>query len=174
MRSVRIDAVIERLFAKRGYDRRRRIERVFDVWDEVLGEELAKLARPLSVEDGLLTVTVPDSAAASEVSFSREAILHRINDYLGVPAVDDLRTRVQERSRRPREAPGQVPQSHVVPAEDAFDPERGTLSQQEIAWIEENAARLEGVEARSGLRRVLMIQLKRAKWDEARRRHQQS
>lgn len=163
MRSFRIGKAIDQFLAERGYDRRRSLESVFGVWEEVVGTPFARMAHPLSLENGVLTVGVPNAAVASEVLFSQSQCIARVNGYLGVPAVRELRTRVTNaRKREP---------SVFAPREEAesetFQPDAVTLTAQELAWIDENAARVPSAAPRESLKRALTMQLKRQKWDAA-------
>lgn len=163
MKSVPIQTILERFLAQRGYDRRRRLEAIFEVWDEVMGEPWASLARPLSIENGVLSLTVANSTVASEVSFSQQRYLARVNEHFGIPVVRDVRVRVHEGRRRALVAAKESPKSSQ--AKRVFNPDAVSLDAEELAWVEENVARIEGVEAKMGFRRVLMLHLKRRKWE---------
>jgi hypothetical protein len=160
---------MDQLFAERGYDRRRRLEALFDEWERVVGDNDARIARPLSVEEGVLTVVVPNSTVASEVSFSRERYLTRVNAYYGFAAVQELRVRVDQRGALDA---GRGTRERSQREEGRFQPELVALTREELAWVEENAAHVEGIAARTGLRRALMVFVKRRKWESERRRIQ--
>ncbi len=91
--------------------------RVWEVWEEVVGPDLAARARPLSVRSGVLTVGVTSSAWAQQLSFLRAEILSRLNAHLAGTPLKALRTRVVEPGPPPagpppppeRPAPGPVP-----------------------------------------------------------------
>jgi hypothetical protein len=162
-----IGEVLGRYFADKNYDRRRSVESMFDMWDVVMGAPECDLARPLSLEDGLLTLAAANSTAASDVSFGQAKYIQRVNAYFGGGAV--------VREVRVRVAPGQLARSPVDdtalaadaegPEDFAFDPTSVALSAEELAWADEMAAHLEGVETRKRYRRLLLTQLRREKWD---------
>jgi len=155
---------MDRLFGGRGYDRRRLLETLFGEWERVIGEREARFVRPLSIEEGVLTVVVPNSTVASEVSFSRERYLERVNAFYGFAAVEDLRVQVA-----PPES-GEAPPRKTTrkDAEEPFRPEDVVLTREELAWVEENAAHVESITARTPLRRALLLFAKRQKWEKHR------
>lgn len=53
---------------------------VFRVWDEVVGEAVAKIARPVSLGGGCLRVEVSSSAWLQELHLMRADILSKLND----------------------------------------------------------------------------------------------
>jgi len=53
---------------------------VFRVWDEVVGEAVAKVARPVSLGGGCLRVEVSSSAWLQELHLMRADILSKLND----------------------------------------------------------------------------------------------
>lgn len=160
MKSVSIGEVLERLFTERGYDRRRRLEALFEEWEQLFGESEGRRVRPLSLEEGVLTVIVPNSTVASEVSFSRERYLERVNAYFGFAVVEELRVRVAE---------GRIatyPKENLSPREEEpFHPDQVSLSREELAWAEQNAACVQSLALRTSLRRALLLFLKRQKWE---------
>lgn len=51
-------------------------------WDEIVGAEIAKRAKPDSVRKGILFVKVSNSAWAQELTFQKDIILKRLNNYV--------------------------------------------------------------------------------------------
>ena len=50
-------------------------------WKEIVGEDIARFARPDCIQDGALVIKVMNSAWAQELSFHRETILSRLKKY---------------------------------------------------------------------------------------------
>jgi hypothetical protein len=164
MRSVRLQSVLERFFSQRGYDRRRRLEEVFHVWDEVIGEPYASFARPLSIEDGVLTLSVANSTVASEVSFSQQRYLRRVNEHFRMPVVREVRVRVYGSAER-RRHDAEAERSPKTEEGDSFDPDGVSLNADDLAWVEERASLIRDAAAREPFRRALLCYLKRRKWE---------
>lgn len=51
-------------------------------WPEIVGEEVAKRTKPQGIRDQALFVTVTDSSWAQELSFYKEAILSRLQQFM--------------------------------------------------------------------------------------------
>ncbi|MER3481016.1 MAG: DUF721 domain-containing protein [Meiothermus sp.] len=66
--------------------------KVLALWPEVAGEMLAQMSEAAGLEDGVLLVYVPDSAAAFHLKFQREEFLKRYEQRLP-GAVTDIRFR---------------------------------------------------------------------------------
>ncbi|MDA1193063.1 MAG: DUF721 domain-containing protein [Candidatus Poribacteria bacterium] len=161
MNSVTVGSALGRFFSERGYDRRRNVETVFTLWEQIVGEDDAKLAHPLSLEKGVLTLAVSNATVGSEVLFSQERFKDRLNTYFGSEAVTEVRTRVHRGKKR---EPSVFAQCEP---EDAFDfnPDDVTLNADELARIEQIAANVGGKKAHSSFKRALTMQMKRRKWD---------
>ena len=159
MKSVAVGDAIHELMKDRRFAERRAGESVFAAWEEALGQPECRMARPLSLEDGVLTVSASTSTVASEVSLSQESYLGRLNRYFGSVVVRELRVRVHQGSP-PLRASQRSTQS---PRED-FDPKTVSLTAGEVRWADETAAEVESPELRKALKRVLLLRLKHAKW----------
>jgi hypothetical protein len=85
--------------------------RVWEVWEEVVGDALARKARPTKIHHGKLFVTVSNSALMQELQFAKATLRDRLNVKLGTNAVRDLVLvigRVRDQEVRPS-APVQRP-----------------------------------------------------------------
>ncbi len=76
----------------RRIDPERRIEayRVWEFWDDVVGEPIAARAQPARIQDGVLFVTVSSAPWMQELQFLKATILERLNARLGAPLLRDL------------------------------------------------------------------------------------
>lgn len=64
--------------------------RLWRGWAEVVGPEVAQLARPLGRRGATLILRVDDSQAAQELSFFAPQIVERVNDFLGQEIFDKV------------------------------------------------------------------------------------
>jgi hypothetical protein len=69
---------------------------LFSRWDELVGADIARRARPLGVQDGQLVVAVDDPAWASQLRWLANDLLIRIAA-AGGPQLEGLRVRVKPR-----------------------------------------------------------------------------
>ena len=68
--------------------------RILECWDEIVGAELARYARPLRLTSrggGVLTVSVANGAAAAHLQHITPVVLERINQFSGRRAVERLK-----------------------------------------------------------------------------------
>jgi predicted nucleic acid-binding Zn ribbon protein len=80
-------------------------------WQSIVGPRLSERAQPESLSDGVLSVRVPSSTWAQELSFLSHVILERLRQ--GGHAVSKLRFRVSAPATRPKNEP---PPERVVKA----------------------------------------------------------
>lgn len=66
------------------------VQTIFQAWDNVVGEELAKHCRPTGLKKGNLTVTAADQAWATELKWMESTLLERCSDELGDGAVTSV------------------------------------------------------------------------------------
>lgn len=79
--------------------------RVWDVWEDAVGEALARKACPIKIQNGTLFVMVSHSILMQELQFTKAKLRERLNDTLGAVVVRDIRFvlgRVSERALRHR------------------------------------------------------------------------
>jgi predicted nucleic acid-binding Zn ribbon protein len=87
--STSLDAVVRGL---RGPGRRE-VGGVFGRWDEAVGEQVAKHARPLRLDEGVLVVEVDEPAWATQMTFLAATVRERLATVAGV-VVDRIEVRV--------------------------------------------------------------------------------
>ncbi|MBT3267849.1 DUF721 domain-containing protein [Candidatus Poribacteria bacterium] len=165
MKSTPIGEVLGRYFADRDYDRRRSVESMFDMWDVVIGEPECEMAQPLTIEDGLLTLTAVNATVASEVSFAQATYVQRVNMYFGAEVVHSVRVRVAPAGGRQR---GDGVERETVAEgsdEPTFDVSAVSLTADELAWVDEMSAHLSDAETKKRYRSLLLTRLRREKWD---------
>lgn len=63
---------------------------VHERWDEIVGEEVAALSRPLSIDDGVLRIRVSGPAWASHLRWAEREILARIDALVGPDVITSL------------------------------------------------------------------------------------
>jgi hypothetical protein len=64
--------------------------RVWEVWEDVVGEAIARKARPSKIHNGKLFVIISNSAFMQELQFSKAIIRERLNQQLGAGTIKDL------------------------------------------------------------------------------------
>ncbi|MDR2604232.1 MAG: DUF721 domain-containing protein [Desulfovibrio sp.] len=77
-----VSEAVEALFARLGRPRQGRLNMLWRQWDELLGEDIAPLGRPLGQKDGVLCIGADDAAALQELALRGEEILEKVNAFM--------------------------------------------------------------------------------------------
>jgi len=71
------------------------VPRVFSVWDEVVGPDVAEHARPRSLRSGTLVVAVDDPAWATQLRWLEADLVTRLQEALGASQVARIEVQVR-------------------------------------------------------------------------------
>ena len=74
--------------------------RILELWEDVVGPEIAKHCRPVSVRRGVLEAEVDSSVWCQQLQMQRPQLLAGLREALGPEAPSDLRFRVGYPRRR--------------------------------------------------------------------------
>jgi len=83
-------ALLEAVFAGKPAARRMRESKVWLVWGEAVGAQIAAKSQPAAFRDGTLTVRVSGSAWLQQLSLMKQDIIHHLNTAVGAPLVTDI------------------------------------------------------------------------------------
>ncbi len=89
-----IEKLIEKFFREAGEEQRYRESKVFQIWNQVVGEEISQNAQPVMVENGRLVVAVRNSLWLSELGFERHKIKRKLNRRLGKGTIREISFRI--------------------------------------------------------------------------------
>lgn len=64
--------------------------RVWTAWEKVVGEDVARVARPLKIQDGKLFVMVSHPVCVQELQFGKGRITARLNQQVGRAVIKSL------------------------------------------------------------------------------------
>lgn len=84
---------IAKIFARYGLAEQFHEQEPLFYWEEVVGERLARIARPLRVHKGTLYIEVTSPVQARELELLKEKIIKRLNERLGEERIKELRFR---------------------------------------------------------------------------------
>lgn len=135
--------------AERGYPDQG--HRIWEVWESVVGPELARRASPLVFKNGKLTLAVEGSAWAQQINLLKTEITGALNDRLGCLLVTALKT-TQATVERPPEKEDPTPVLRD-----------GPLSESESDLVEQTAAVVSDPELAEAFRKARATALKRIK-----------
>jgi predicted nucleic acid-binding Zn ribbon protein len=74
-----------------GLERAIRAHLALQAWDAIVGEAIARVARPLRFEGGTLWIAVKSSAWAQELNFQKATLLERLNGEAGSDFFQEIR-----------------------------------------------------------------------------------
>ena len=86
-----IAGVIEKVVKSLGISKSYHGWLVVSKWPEIVGEQIAKVAKAVRFDDGVLFVAVPDAVWRQNLAMETEAILQKIQSYPFGRAVNQLR-----------------------------------------------------------------------------------
>ncbi|GAB6887916.1 hypothetical protein JCM13304A_14140 [Desulfothermus okinawensis JCM 13304] len=82
--------LISEIIDQKGGTEKFALIRLWKNWEHVLGENLAKLAKPLGTNKKTLIIGVEDSLLMQELTFFTPDILKKINEFLGYEPFDKI------------------------------------------------------------------------------------
>ena len=88
-----LDAALGELAASLGITRKLREYSVITSWQALVGEQIARVAKPQRVENGVLLVVVESAPWRAELTLRRREIIDKINACIGKKAITDIRFR---------------------------------------------------------------------------------
>ena len=76
-----------------GITKKLREYNVLTSWETIVGEQIAKVAKPQRIDNRILLVTVASAPWRAELSMRRREIIEKINAAVGKRVVQDIRFR---------------------------------------------------------------------------------
>ena len=89
-RPMPISDLLEAAFSGKPVQKRLRDIKVWQVWEEAVGAQIASKASPASIRDGVLTLRVKGSAWMQQLSLMKHDIIFHLNSAIGEQVVSDL------------------------------------------------------------------------------------
>ena len=90
-RTKSVGDAIEELIAQLGIKKKLHEQDAFLVWDQAVGERIAKIAIPTRMLRGTLIVSVKSGAWRNELSMRKQEIIRRINELVGDEILKDIK-----------------------------------------------------------------------------------
>jgi predicted nucleic acid-binding Zn ribbon protein len=89
MQSLKI--AIDLMLKKFGIENAVSQNKAINIWNEIVGEKVAKNTEPESVEHGVIIVKVSSPTWRQELYFQKEEIIKKLNNSIGKKAIRDIR-----------------------------------------------------------------------------------
>lgn len=88
-----IGSVLDALLKTLGIEKQIDQYKIFDAWNAVVGEQVAKVAQPERLHNGVLIVTVTNAPWRAELTFRKKEILEKIHLQMNSKSITDIRFR---------------------------------------------------------------------------------
>ena len=89
MQSLKI--AIDSMLKKIGIDNAVSQNKALNIWDEIVGKNVAKNTKPDRVEHGVIIVKVSSPTWRQELYFQKNEIIQKINNTIGKNVIKDIR-----------------------------------------------------------------------------------
>jgi hypothetical protein len=130
-----VAALIASVFAGKPVQKILRELKVWQVWEESVGQQIAAKAKPAGIRDGVLIVKVASSAWMQQLSLMKPDIIRQLNIMAGEPVVKDIIFKS-----------GSV--APLAKGDSAPGQKTRKLSNEEELWIREQSAIIDDPELR--------------------------
>jgi predicted nucleic acid-binding Zn ribbon protein len=125
------------------------------VWDEVVGEQLARSAQPEFIRDGIMFVATKSAVWSNELTFYKRDLISRLNSRVGGYVLKDMVFKVGRTARKKNPAQLAGDQKPVLAGIK--------LSNDELKHIEAVSSSV-GEELRESFKKLMTTALKLEKW----------
>ncbi len=88
-----LGSVLDSLVKSLGIEKQVEQYKIFDAWNMVVGEQIAKVAQPERIHNGVLIVAVNNAPWRTELTFRKKEILDKIHDTLKSQSITDIKFR---------------------------------------------------------------------------------
>ena len=148
---VRVGSLLEWVCREFNLDTGLKAHKVYEIWGEVVGETIAKKARPDSIRNRVLVVTVSSSPWIQELQFMKEMIRGKLNVRIGEDLIDDLFFQLGKIQANK--------DAHATPFSEEW--RETSLPKKELSEVESTLKALKDPDLKSILKRILITQKKR-------------
>lgn len=146
----RVGTLLKQVLGKRGFEDRLSRYQAWLIWDKLVGEQIARRARPLRFRQGVLEVQVDHPVWMQQLQMLKPKILEKLNQQLPNADITDIYLRKAHTpvvSQQPEALAPEQPQWRQI-----------ELTAEEIQKIEEQLESLDDPELRAEIRRIFTFQ----------------
>ncbi len=151
-RAESVSELLKKLLGDKGLDERLPRYQAWLVWDKIVGEQIAKRARPLRIREKILEVRVDHPVWMQQLQMLKPQILKKLHEQLPDCDIEDIYLRRG------------TPQSQTTaPKEPRVEWQKESLSDTELAAVEESLAGLKDGDLKNEMRQMFIRQKKLSK-----------
>lgn len=78
--TTKVSQILSSILPKNNLEEKSKAASFFSEWESIVGDALAKQAKPLSLNKGTLIIETTDSVYAQEISFLQETIKYKLSE----------------------------------------------------------------------------------------------
>ena len=90
-RTKTLGEALDELVESLGIKKKLREQEIFTLWEEAVGERIAKVAMPTRILKGTLLISVSNGAWRNELNMRKQEIVKRLNEILAEEIVKDIK-----------------------------------------------------------------------------------
>lgn len=118
-RPLAVGDLLTAVFSGTPTERRLGEGKIWLVWDDAVGGQIAAKARPVSFRDGTLTVAVASAPWMQQLSFLKKQIIEQVNERLGGEVVREIYLKAgRAKTVSPPPEPGEKPTRQLTEDEN--------------------------------------------------------
>ena len=110
-KATAVGELLAAIFHGKPVEKRLKEGKIWLIWTDCVGEQIASHARPAAFRDGTLTVSVDSAPWMQQLNFLKKQLMEKLNARLGEALVKDIYLRAGKREELP--APVQLPPKKV-------------------------------------------------------------
>ncbi len=145
--------ILEKALKKMSLDRKLKEHEIWNVWNSVAGEHVARHAHPEFMRNGILFVRVSTSPWMQQLSYMSQGIVEALNQRLGTPIVKGIHFKLGDIAPPSKPIPRHSEPQHPIPP-----PQQGISRE-----IQKTLSPIKDVHVRKILGRVILRDLGRRK-----------
>ena len=92
----KIHSILERVLSGLNLGIKAKQFEIWEVWDSVVGQHIARQAQPQQIRNMVLWTVVSSSTWMQQLGFMKKTIVDRLNERIGEEVVKDIRFRMGE------------------------------------------------------------------------------
>ncbi|MDT8420017.1 MAG: DUF721 domain-containing protein [Desulfuromonadales bacterium] len=148
-KAISIGSLLQQVLDDQGMNDRLSRYQAWLIWDQVVGEQIARRARPLRFREGILEVRVDNPVWMQQLQMLKPKILQKLNDKLPNARIEDIYLRRGNHTPRAMaEPPPAVPPAW----------RQQELSSQDLEQVENSLRAVNDPELKEELRRLFSLQ----------------
>lgn len=144
-----IGGLLKQVLSNQGVDDKLSRYQAWLIWDKIVGEQIARRARPLRFRDGVLEVRVDHPVWMQQLQMLKPKILQKLNSKLPNAHIDDIYLRRGKNTPQPQQQP-------PSPAPAKWRSQQ--LQKNDLEEIEKSLQGIKDSEIKDELRRLFTLQ----------------